>query len=75
MDNNQNRILGRILAVDETMSVAGAKVTQPCRDLVTAIQTETCIPGGGGDAMGALAGSGTLSGFLSGQVSEQNSRS
>jgi hypothetical protein len=37
MNKNTNRVLGRILAVEETMTVSGAKETTPCRDKITAI--------------------------------------
>jgi hypothetical protein len=33
---HENRVLGRVLAVEEIMVVTGAKTTAPCRDLVTA---------------------------------------
>jgi hypothetical protein len=32
MNNNTNRVLGRILAVEETMSVSGARPTSPSAD-------------------------------------------
>ncbi len=36
MNNNKNRVLGRVLAVEETLAVSGAKATAPCRDIITA---------------------------------------
>ena len=36
MDNNKNRVLGRVLAVEEIVSVTGAKPTAPCYDHITA---------------------------------------
>lgn len=32
----ENRVLGRVLAVEETTAVSGAKPTSPCRDNITA---------------------------------------
>lgn len=32
----ENRVLGRVLAVEETVAVSGAKPTSPCRDNITA---------------------------------------
>ena len=36
MNSNNNRVLGRILAIEEIMSVTGAKPTTPCYDNITA---------------------------------------
>lgn len=41
MNNKEQRVLGRILAVEETHSVSGAAPTTPCRDQIT-------VPGGSG---------------------------
>ncbi len=32
----ENRVLGRVLAVEETTAVSGARPTSPCRDTITA---------------------------------------
>ena len=32
MKNNENRVLGRVLAVEETKAVSGARPTSPTRD-------------------------------------------
>lgn len=52
MKNNTNRVLGRILAVEETMEVSGAKPTTPCRDMITSLKppsldTAICEVNGG----------------------------
>ena len=33
---HENRVLGRVLAVEEILTVSGAKASAPCRDIVTA---------------------------------------
>jgi hypothetical protein len=35
MNNENNRVLGRVLAVEETAAVSGAKPTSPARDNLT----------------------------------------
>ena len=35
MNNENNRVLGRVLAVEETIAVSGAKPTSPERDNLT----------------------------------------
>lgn len=35
MNNKEQRVLGRILAVEEIHSVSGAAPTTPCRDQIT----------------------------------------
>ena len=52
MNNNTKRVLGRILAVEETMEVSGAKQTTPCRDMITSLKppsldTAVCEVNGG----------------------------
>jgi hypothetical protein len=41
MNTNITRVLGRILAVEETMAVSGAKPTTPCRDNITSLISDT----------------------------------
>jgi hypothetical protein len=41
MNNKEQRVLGRILAVEELHSVSGAAPTTPCRDLITAPGSDT----------------------------------
>ena len=38
---HENRVLGRVLAVEETMAVTGAKPTTPCRDNITSLTFDT----------------------------------
>lgn len=58
MNSNNNRVLGRILAVEEIMSVTGAKPTAPCYDNITALvpsETSTSL-----DCSQTRADSGTV---------------
>lgn len=44
MKQNDNRVLGRILAVEETIAVAGAKATATCLDRgITVVGADTSI--------------------------------
>lgn len=43
MNNEKNRVLGRILAVEETASVSGAAPTTPCRDQITSATSDTSL--------------------------------
>lgn len=38
---HENRVLGRVLAVEETMNVSGARPTTPCRDNITSLTFDT----------------------------------
>lgn len=41
MNSNNNRVLGRILAVEEIMNVSGAKQTLPLHDNITDLCRDT----------------------------------
>ncbi|MEQ1513935.1 MAG: hypothetical protein ABL934_14805 [Lysobacteraceae bacterium] len=54
---HENRVLGRVLAVEEIATVAGAKPTSPCWDHITTVQADTSISV---DCTQTQADSGTL---------------
>lgn len=41
MNNKTTRVLGRVLAMEEVRTVSGAKQTAPCRDFITAPNSDT----------------------------------
>lgn len=58
MNNENNRVLGRVLAVEETIAVAGAKATATCLDRgITLIGADTSVSA---DCTQAQLDSGTL---------------
>ncbi len=68
MTSDQNRILGRILAVEEIISVTGAKPTSPCWDQITTVQADTSMRL---DCTQTQADSGTLSDNITSPVTDQ----
>ena len=43
MNNENKRVLGRVLAIEETVSVSGAAPTTPCRDQLTSATSDTSL--------------------------------
>lgn len=60
MNNKEQRVLGRILAVEETHSVSGAAPTTPCRDQITAVTLDTAPIGSDCGQTSRSADSGTV---------------
>ncbi len=60
MNNKEHRVLGRILAVEETREVSGAAPTKPCWDQITVPTLDTAPVGADCNQTLPTAESGTL---------------
>jgi hypothetical protein len=60
MNNKEQRVLGRILAVEETREVSGAAPTKPCWDQITVPSLDTAPVGADCNQTLRAADSGTI---------------